>query len=237
MNICCLLHASFEGLGKIADWIYHRGHACKVVRLYQGDIPPLLEDVDWVVVMGGPMNVYDYAHFPWLREEQHYLMQAISQRKTVLGVCLGAQLLAAVLGAKVYRNREKEVGWHAVTFRPSAEARRLFPNAVGLIDVFQWHGDTFDLPTGAVWLAESEACRHQAFVCQKRLVGLQFHLEITQRGIEKLIANCPEDLTSAPWVQPPDLLVDSDCNQPLTNRILWELLDAMEAATLQKGSS
>lgn len=233
MNICCLLHAPFEGLGQIEDWIHRRGHQHAVVRLYQDDPLPSVETADWLIVMGGPMNVYEYRNYPWLRAEKRFLKRAIEQGKTVLGICLGAQLLADVLGAKVYQNEEKEIGWLPITLLPGPETDRLFPGKEDEFTVFHWHGDTFDLPPGAVCLAESAGCRHQAFVCQERLVGLQFHLEMTSAGLRELVDNCRDDITSGLFVQVPERVLLAEQHQPVTQRILWNLLDALAAGTRQ----
>ena len=179
LKIHCLQHIPFEGPASIGDWIGARGHQLTTTHLYHGEAPPPLEAVDWIIVMGGPMNVYEYRLHPWLREEKTFLTGALEANKTILGVCLGAQLLDDVLGAKDYQNAEKEIGWLPISLRSGSGTDLFFPGAPRELTVFHWHGDTFDLPAGADWLASSAGCAHQAFAFGERVVGLQFHLEAT----------------------------------------------------------
>ena len=148
MNIHYLQHVPFEGLGSIANWVGQAGHNLTGSRLYAGEALPDPAALDWLIVMGGPMGVHDERHHPWLTREKQLIEQAIGQEKTVLGICLGAQLIADVLGARVYANEHREIGWFPV--RRTSEAAdcalgRVLPEQV---EVFHWHGDTFDLPAG-----------------------------------------------------------------------------------------
>ncbi|MCK7557005.1 type 1 glutamine amidotransferase [Chitinophaga sedimenti] len=135
MNIHYFQHVPFEGLGCIADWIDRKGHQVSVTRWYAGDAPPPHDQTDWLIIMGGPMGVYDAAQYPWLETEKAYIREAIQQGKRVLGICLGAQLIAAALGAKVYPNREKEIGWFPVHFE----------KATALVDFFACYRNRFSL--------------------------------------------------------------------------------------------
>jgi GMP synthase (glutamine-hydrolysing) len=127
----------------------------------------------------GTMNVYEYRLHSWQREEKEFLAGALEANKTILGVCLGAQMLADVLGARVYQNAEKEIGWLPISLRSGTGRDRFVPGAPRELTVFHWHGDTFDLPAGADCLASSAGCAHQAFAFGERVVGLQLHLETT----------------------------------------------------------
>ncbi len=203
MRIHYLQHVPFEGLGHIDTWARQHGHPISATALFGGQPLPPLPAFDLLVVMGGPMGVYDTDAHPWLIHEKRFLEQALAAQKKILGICLGAQLLADVLGAKVYRNRHKEIGWHVVSRAAGAQGApwtALFPES---FFAFHWHGDTFDLPTGAVHLARSEACPHQAFFCPPGLLGLQFHLESTAESIDQLIANCGQELVPGPYIQNP----------------------------------
>ena len=153
MRVHSLEHAALEGPGKIADWAEARGHALTHTALYSGEEPPAMGDFDLLVVMGGAMNIYEYRDHPWLRAEKLFLASAIQHGKPILGICLGAQLLADVLGSKICQNAEKEIGWFPVQIFDRAPPFAAFPERM---TVMHWHGDTFDLPLGARCVADSE---------------------------------------------------------------------------------
>jgi len=200
MRVHSLQHVGFEGLGSIDTWLRNRGIAATGTLFTEAVMLPDPAQVDWVIVMGGPMSVHDEARYPWLRAEKAFLREAIARGKSVLGVCLGAQLIAHVLGARVYPNPEKEIGWHPITAVPvtaGASAFRLPQEQ----EAFHWHGETFDLPPGSVHLARSAACENQAFQVGEKVIGLQFHLETTVDSARALVTNCRADLQTGPWVQ------------------------------------
>ncbi|MBI5552102.1 MAG: type 1 glutamine amidotransferase [Desulfobacterales bacterium] len=201
MRIHYLQHVPFEGLGHIETWARQQGHGLTATALFSGEPLPAPEALELLVIMGGPMGVYDSAEYPWLVREKRFIEQALAAKKKVLGICLGAQLMADVLGARVYKNRHKEIGWFPVTRTQGAQS----PPWTGLLPehffAFHWHGDTFDLPAGAVHLAQSVACRHQAFFYPPAALGLQFHLESTQQSIEQLIFHCGHELVPEPCIQ------------------------------------
>lgn len=196
-------HVPFEGLGSIQDWLDAKGARVSCTRFFESSELPALDGIDLLIVMGGPMSVNDEAQYPWLAAEKRFVREAIAAGKAVFGVCLGAQLIASALGARVYPNAEKEIGWFPVHAVPESEqamaAGFRFPPS---IEVLHWHGETFDLPPGATHLARSEACEHQAFSIGRHVVGLQFHLEATLDSVRAMIANDAADL-AAPrrWVQ------------------------------------
>lgn len=196
MRLHYLQHVPFEGLGYIGEWATKRGLVVSSSRLFDGDQLPRIDAFEWLVVMGGPMGIYDHDEFPWLIAEKEFIRQAIDQGKRVLGICLGAQLIADVLGAKVYPGVHKEIGWHTLDRAPSAP--EWFPER---LLAFHWHGDTFDLPKDAVRMASSKSCPNQGFVYRERVVGLQFHLETTRESMEALIRHCAHELMDAPFIQ------------------------------------
>jgi GMP synthase-like glutamine amidotransferase len=201
MRIQVLQHVPFEGPAGIADWAASRGHPLTVARLYRGDPLPALGTFDRLAVMGGPMGIYDEQDHPWLVPEKAFLAAAIQAGKTIVGVCLGAQLLADRLGARVVRNPQKEIGWLPIELTPEALADPVFgPLAPGLT-VYHWHGDTFPLPPRAVHLARSAGCEHQAFLHQGRVLGLQFHIETTPESLTALVTHCADEIVPGPYVQ------------------------------------
>jgi GMP synthase (glutamine-hydrolysing) len=201
MRIHYLQHVPFEGLGYIDTWARQQGHGVSATALFSDEPLPPLDSFDLLVVMGGPMGVYDTAEYVWLTPEKRFIEQVLRAGKKVLGICLGAQLMADVLGTRVYKNNHKEIGWYPVARAAGAQnapLSSLFPDC---FFAFHWHGDTFDLPAGALHLARSEACRHQAFFYPPGLLGLQFHLESTTESIDQLIAHCGHELVPGPYIQ------------------------------------
>lgn len=217
----------------IEPWLRRRGHEIAFTRWWAGDAAPDTEDYDWLIVMGGPMGVSQHRDHPWLVPEKFALSSAFAAGKRVLGVCLGAQLIADVLGGKVVQNPAREIGWWPVRAVPvaagTAGARYAFPAHA---TVLHWHGDTFSLPPGATRLAESVACAQQAFAWGERVLGLQFHLEMDTAAVAEIAAACADELESGgAWVQPAAALsVGARAHGPAAEALLHRLLDAMESA-------
>jgi GMP synthase-like glutamine amidotransferase len=198
MQVHVLQHVSFEGLGSIAPFLDARRARISHTRFFEAHRLPDSGSIDMVVVMGGPMSTNDEETLPWLIEEKQFLRDAIVRGIPVLGICLGAQLIAAALGAEVSRNPVKEIGWFPVHAVPAPAENFHFPEECM---AFHWHGETFDLPPGAVRLAESAGCKNQAFQFNRNVLGLQFHLETTIESAAALLDNCRNDLTAGPYVQ------------------------------------
>ena len=202
-----LQHEPQEGLGSIEAWLAERGFEIHGTMLHEGENLPLPGDFDLLVIMGGGMSANDEEKLPWLRAEKELIRTAIAAEKKVLGVCLGAQLIASALGARVYRNAHKEIGWHPIRGIASSETSAFrFPS---ICDAFHWHGETFDLPPGAVHLAESQACRHQAFQIGTNVIGLQFHLETKPETARQFISSGRSDLTPGPYVQTEEAILSA----------------------------
>ncbi len=197
-------HVPYEGLGAIASWLAERDALVERTVAYETDRFPAPDAFDMLVVMGGPMGAFDDAKHPWLGYERAAIRSAVQADKLVLGICLGAQMIAAGLGASVRRNRAPEIGWFPV--EPTTEAASSpFADAFSdSLDVFHWHYDIFDLPDDAVRLAYSEACTHQAFGMGDRVLALQFHPEMTLEGAREIVAHDLPALPRGPWVQPAD---------------------------------
>ena len=210
MKLHYLQHVPFENLGNIEPWVQQKGIELSKTQLFQGQILPKVNTFDWLIVLGGPMNVYEEKKYPWLIEEKKFIEQAIIQGKLVLGICLGAQLIASVLGSKVYKNQYKEIGWFDINLLPDSKKSNSFHSLPEQITAFHWHGDTFDLPDKARWLAQSEACKNQAFEFNDKTVGLQFHLESSKESIRNLINNCQDEIISDKYIQSPEIMVNNN---------------------------
>ena len=222
-------HHPAEGAAHVASWAAARGHALSITRLFEDPPLPRADAVEWLVVLGGPMNVYEEARYPWLAREKAFLRAMIDAERPVLGICLGAQLLADVLGGPVTRNDEREIGWFPVTRTPAAGRSPIFRALPERFDAFHWHGDTFAVPPRAVHAATSEGCANQAFEAGGRWVGLQFHLESPADSISELIGVGADDLaTAGRFVQPPDEMLADPARVAASNRLMELILDAME---------
>jgi GMP synthase-like glutamine amidotransferase len=177
VRVLVFRHSPSDGLGLIADALDAYTIPYEYADLYAAPASASLNEADVFIVMGGSMSAND--ELPFIGREIEHIRNAIECGKAVLGVCLGAQLIAKALGARVYANHVKEVGWAPVTFTDAALRDPLFAGVVGNPIVFHWHAETFDLPSAAELLASSSACRNQAFRVGDRIYGLQFHLEVT----------------------------------------------------------
>jgi GMP synthase (glutamine-hydrolysing) len=229
MRIHYIQHESFEGIGAIGEWAAKKGHVVSGAHIYKGDPLPEITAFDWLVVMGGPMGVYDEDKYPWLIDEKRFLDSAIKADKTILGVCLGAQLLANVLGAPVRKNIVKEIGWFDVSLTPHGWNSPIFKGLPATFKAFHWHGDTFAIPEGALHIASSEACANQAFVYGEKTVGLQFHIESTKESVEAIVRGCPEELLEeGEFIQKADKVLGTDAIFASLKKNLHTLLDAME---------
>lgn len=233
MQVHWLQHVAFEGLGSIADWAQARGHTLVPVRLWAGAELPPPAVIELLVVMGGPMSVGDEAEFPWLRVEKQFLRAVIAAGRPVLGICLGAQLLADVLGAPVTRNPHKEIGWFPV-HRVGPAAGWPWPESTL---AFHWHGDTFGIPPGARHLAASAACAHQAFLYDNRVLGLQFHLETTAASARDLLDHCAHELVPGPCIQDRQAILAGIPQAAACNQLLASLLDTLTQGSPPCGSN
>lgn len=192
MRVVAFRHVPFEGLGLIQPALDDRGIPVEFPDLFRDDAPlPDVSTAGGLIFMGGPMSVND--DLPFVEQEIQFIRQAIGRGQPVLGVCLGSQLIAKALGAKVYKNSSKEIGWFDVHVTDAGRQDPILSGLESTETVFHWHGETFDLPPGATWLAYSDACRHQAFRIHSNVYGLQFHLEVTPEMIRDWClqdANC-----------------------------------------------
>jgi GMP synthase-like glutamine amidotransferase len=222
MRVHWLQHADFEDLGCIAPWLAANGHSVSGTRLYAGETPPDSAAFDALIVMGGPMNIYEYQRHPWLHGEKQLIRAAVDAGKRVLGVCLGAQLLADTLGGPVTRNADSEIGWFPLSLSAAGRESPLFADLPRDFTGFHWHGDTYALPPGAECLATSEACAQQAFALGTQVLGLQFHLEVTRANAEEWFRH--ERPAAARYVQTPEYILAQQGSFEENNRWMQAIL-------------
>jgi len=229
VHITCLQHVAFEGPAEIATWASARGHSLEIVELYELEHPHPSE-TDFLVIMGGPMSIHDDAEYPFLAPERRFIQSAIDSGALVLGVCLGAQLVADVMGAEVVKGEHVEIGWYTVSRTPAADDDPVMGRLPQTMEVLHWHGDVFGIPEGAVQAYASEACQNQAFSYDDgRVVGLQFHLEQSSESLFGLVEAAANELVDGPWIQRAEEMLGARGLFAASNEALFTLLDAMSA--------
>jgi GMP synthase-like glutamine amidotransferase len=192
-RIACLQHVPFEGPRLFEEWAGQHGDLLTCYPLYEGALPESPEAFDKLLIMGGPMSVHDEGELPWMGPEKQLLRRSLEAGKPVIGICLGAQLIAEALGAEVTRAPEPEIGWFPVDFADGPA-----------LTVLHWHGETFTTPTGTTRLARSPACTNQGFAIARKVLALQFHLEMDREGVEAIVTQCGHELVAGagrPYVQ------------------------------------
>lgn len=213
------MHGPGTRPGALVEWAYDRGHAADVRNLHRGDPLPELHEFDWLISTGGPMNCHQDKEYPFLATETKLLKKAIEHDKAVLGLCLGAQLMARSQGAAIRRNDQWEVGWHKVSLDDPWLGK-------GDLMAFHWHQDTFELPEGAKRIATNFTTANQAFRLSRKVLGLQFHPEATHEWVRE----CSDDpeYPEGPFVQSREDLVQGLIHQPAMNYWLRRLLQQIE---------
>ncbi|MFH2092427.1 MAG: type 1 glutamine amidotransferase [Pseudomonadota bacterium] len=227
MKIHYLQHVPFEDLGMMESIFIDSGHQLASTKFYKPYTVPKVHDFDCLIVMGGPMGVNDEAVYPWLNHEKKLIEDAIMNNKTVLGICLGAQLIAQVLGAKVYKNNYREIGWFDIERSNEIDKTILADVFPRQTRVFHWHGDTFDIPGKAVHIAKSEACLNQGFVFEDRVIGFQFHLESTPQTVKNLVLNCGNEIDGSTYVQDKTKILSETSGFMNINTIMHRVLDVI----------
>lgn len=232
LNIHTLLHVPYEGLGCIEDWISEKGHKLSYTNFFENDFSiPAVSSFDWLIIMGGPMSVYEEDTYPWLKSEKELIRDAIQAGKKVLGICLGSQLIAEVLGAAVYPNYQKEIGWFDLKITPRGVQNHLFKGFEAQFPVFHWHGDTYDLPAHSDHLFYTDICSHQAFLYDNRVLGLQFHFEVTELTLQGMVTEGMAELVESETVQSAQAILSEKRFLKENNRKMTVLLDALCATS------
>jgi GMP synthase-like glutamine amidotransferase len=208
-------------------WLEGRRARVGVTRFFADGRLPSHEEIDWLIILGGPMSVNDEARYPWLRDEKRFIAKAIDAGTTVIGICLGAQLIASALGSRVYANPQPEIGWFPVEKIVKGDVAGMAAALPSSMEAFHWHGETFDVPRGARLIARSEACENQAFTISRNVVGLQFHLETTREAAAGMIAECGSDLVPGKYVQSAEEILSSAERFDKINALMARLLDSL----------
>jgi GMP synthase-like glutamine amidotransferase len=227
MKIHCFQHIAFETPGSILAWAQIHQYSINYTLFYENPpVFPLINDIDFLLVLGGCMNVDEEAIYPWLREEKEFIQQAVSAGKKVLGICLGSQLIAHALGSKVYPQAEKEIGFFPVQFAKEAIQHPFFNHFKNPYMVFHWHGDTFNLPAGAALIASSDNCKNQAYLIGNNVLGLQFHIEMNEIVIKEMISHDADELVEmGSYIQSKEVIKNGYQYLAQNKNDLFRLLD------------
>ncbi|MBC7387882.1 MAG: type 1 glutamine amidotransferase [Opitutaceae bacterium] len=227
MRLHYFQHEPFESPYIIEEWAFRNSIALSSTHFYKEAALPNLNEIDWLVIMGGSMSVNDEEKYSWLSKEKEFIKQAIDCDKVVIGICLGAQMIANVLGSKIYPNSEKEIGWFPIEWKNEILSLNLFKHLSKELTVMHWHGETFDLPKGAIHLAESKACKNQAFMFNEKVIALQFHMEFNEKAIDEMLTNCGSDLLSGTYVQSKEEILAGNFHLENIQSSLINILDAL----------
>jgi lipoate-protein ligase B len=228
MRILCLQHVPFEGPGALANWAHSHGHSLRCHPLYENTPAPFIDTFDFLLIMGGPMNIYEEAKYPWLVAEKSLIRSAIDADKFVLGICLGGQIIADALGAAVQPGPQPEIGWFPIERSPECPPWCILPDT---LTVLHWHGDRFDIPKGASRIATSAACENQGFAYGERVLALQCHLEATPDSLTALTNACGDELEAdGAYIMPAErLLAEPTATYAQMQATLFGILDRMTA--------
>jgi len=234
-------HDPFEDLGFFSEVLEKQRTVYRVLRLFHGEMPAEdWERIGALIILGGPMSVNEEEEYPFLRWEKRIIRAAIDEAVPVVGICLGAQLIAATLGTLVYHGRVKEIGWSPISITPHGQVDSLLGYLPENATVFQWHGDGFELPAGAIRLASSVNYKNQTFRVGKNIYALQFHLEVTPPMIARWIDERSKDLALAPYILPDKILADTQNYAPILKyygeRFLSEFVRRAGRTPSQKGN-
>lgn len=201
MRIHIVQHLENENAGCILQWAQKRSHQLSCTYLFQQHFEfPAADDLDMLIILGGTMGAYEEEKFPWLSTEKNFIRQVIAANRIVLGICLGSQILAEVLGSRVYPHSKKEIGFFPVYKTEAAIHEDAIAGMPASWTVFHWHGDTFDLPPGAVHLFFSDACSQQGFK-KGKCFGFQFHGEVNDELLHSMIVHERNELIKSDHVQ------------------------------------
>lgn len=227
MKIHFIQHVAFEYPGYLLHWAQQHKHEISFTKIFETVSFPTSENFDLLIIMGGPMGVYEEEKYEWMKQEKKFIKKSIEEKKKVLGICLGSQFVAEALGSKVYPHTVKEIGWWPVQKTSNhLLARNLPENFI----TFHWHGDTFDLPQNAIQLFSSDACAQQGFIFNNHVAGLQFHMEVMDDLLQNMTEHERDELIADKYVQT-ETTIHVSINEfvPSQNLYMQNFIDAFIA--------
>jgi len=224
MKIHIFQHAHFESPGNTLDLVNNQTNSITYTHFYEDFELPQFSDIDMLIILGGPMSIHDEDRYPWLKAEKEFIKKAIKLGKKVFGICLGSQMLANVLGADVYPNNQKEIGWFNIQ-KENTDKSNLISNFPDEALAFHWHGDTFNIPDGATRIYSSQATKNQGFIYGDNVMALQFHWELEHVNVEKLIEYSGGDITEGKFIQSPDQLLSNPTGFSTNKEFMKVVLD------------
>ncbi|MBI5450905.1 MAG: type 1 glutamine amidotransferase [Gammaproteobacteria bacterium] len=231
MRTLIIQHVDFEGPAAISPWLHAHGHRLDTLYIYRETPLPDPANYDALIIMGGPMSVHDSAQLPWLTAEKKLIASMLRADKKVLGICLGGQLIADVLGTRVRPNHVAEIGWfplYKVAGADRVACGRCLPET---FTALHWHGETFELPANAVHLLRSDVCDNQACAIGANILALQFHLEMTPVSLQQLISACGGQLVESATVQSARAMLADPIRFDHSHALLSSLLQTFLAPT------
>jgi GMP synthase-like glutamine amidotransferase len=215
VTVLIIKHVEIEGPGLIEDCLQEEKIPYQILNLESGIRLPKIDDLSAIVILGGPMNVYEEDRYPFLKEENLFIEEGIQRGKPVLGICLGAQLIAKALGARISKAAVKEIGWYDISLTQVGTEDPFFSKLPKTFPVFQWHEDTFDLPPAGKLIATSNPILHQAFSYGENAYGLQFHLEVTEEMIRRWMKTYEEEFNGSRTPLLPKLKILSETEKKI----------------------
>lgn len=229
MKVHILQHADFEGPGYVFDWAKENNHSISFTKFFEAFSIPLPTDIDFLIILGGPMSIDEESKYPWLAGEKDYVFEMINKGKKVLGICFGSQLIADALGSEVFTMDEKEIGWFPI--KKNSNTRNSWVNSLpDDLVAFHWHGQTYDLPQGSERLFSSQATTNQGFSYKRKVYAVQLHLEIRSVDLNEMVKIMHDDLTEGKYVHTANEIMGEKCHFAPNKKALFSLLDHIAVA-------
>lgn len=224
MRIHVIQHAEFEGPAYINEWACDNKSTLTFTKIFKNRKLPSMEEFDLLLIMGGSMSANDIDKYDWLSYELNFIKDVIEEGKPILGICLGAQLIARSLGSKVYQSKSPEIGWFPILFEKKdlpTEFKKCIPD---YMTTFHWHGETFDIPKNSKGFAHSADTPNQGFIYSDRVIALQFHTEVSEESVQEFINNLGSDIHESRYIQPEQKIIEGMSHIPENNRVVANIL-------------